>query len=386
MACPAELNIAAACHQLSTMWGTTLGAEPSTDTAETIASSPRLRREVTLPIERLIKAHLESSGATVFCDKSLSTVDLLPVVSACYPKACYLILYRHPLDMIASGVDACRWGYSGYGFEPFVTSNPQNVVAALAEYWIARTTKMLSFEDEARCRTCRLYYEVMVSRPREFVEALLTELNLDPVPDLATIALAKRHDHGPGDHKALYELGIRSDSVGSGKRVPLSLLSTNQRGRMDELLTKLEYPTLDSGLWPPSANGLPADHTIGRARTEVMSRIQRRLESVPLDSRFSIIELLVSWSTSHERWQVDLKARTLRVNDLTPEPDERLLVNGPALVAVADSTLNLGKASRDGDITFGSPPASPTTGEHILWLLWTLLRPDGAMQNEDGPG
>jgi hypothetical protein len=36
-----------------------------------------------------------------------------------YPEARFLCLYRHPMDVIASGVEACPWGLGGYGFDPW---------------------------------------------------------------------------------------------------------------------------------------------------------------------------------------------------------------------------------------------------------------------------
>jgi hypothetical protein len=32
-----------------------------------------------------------------------------------YPEARFLCLYRHPMDVIASGIEACPWGLNGYG-------------------------------------------------------------------------------------------------------------------------------------------------------------------------------------------------------------------------------------------------------------------------------
>lgn len=66
------------------------------------------------------------AGASVFCDKSLTTVEHLSTVSHCYPKASSVFLYRYLLDMIASGIEASRWGFNAFGFAPYTGSTPEN--------------------------------------------------------------------------------------------------------------------------------------------------------------------------------------------------------------------------------------------------------------------
>ena len=46
-----------------------------------------------------------------------------------------MCLYRHPMDVIASGVEACPWGLNGYGFDPYIATTPGNSVMALASFW-----------------------------------------------------------------------------------------------------------------------------------------------------------------------------------------------------------------------------------------------------------
>ena len=41
-----------------------------------------------------------------------------PLLRRVYPQARFICLYRHPMDVIASGTEACPWGLNGYGFEP----------------------------------------------------------------------------------------------------------------------------------------------------------------------------------------------------------------------------------------------------------------------------
>ena len=36
---------------------------------------------------------------------------------AAVPRGRFICLYRHPMDVIASGIEACPWGLNGYGFD-----------------------------------------------------------------------------------------------------------------------------------------------------------------------------------------------------------------------------------------------------------------------------
>jgi hypothetical protein len=61
-------------------------------------------------MDQLFGAHLRRRGKRRWCDKSLDTYAFAGLVAQAYPKAKFICLYRHCMDVIASGVEACPLG------------------------------------------------------------------------------------------------------------------------------------------------------------------------------------------------------------------------------------------------------------------------------------
>src|SRR5215470_14226416 len=194
---PAELNLSALLLHAADTWhrahegqGTTdPGAEargPAEPVAEPRTSwgtplSPDALRWATKIVNEIMADLVRSAGASVFVDKSLVTVDQLPIVASCYPKAYYVFLYRYPLDMIASGIEASRWWFNAFGFEPYIGAVPGNFVGGLANYWIDKVSRMLEFERTCTVAHARIYYELLCDDPATTVSDLLEFLGLPPV-------------------------------------------------------------------------------------------------------------------------------------------------------------------------------------------------------------
>ena len=156
---PPELNLSALLQHTADVWmsvGAALGSPVAEPGPEPPALSAEARRRACKVVDEIMLHFANAAGASFFCDKSLTTVDQLATVSQCYPDAYYVFLYRFPLDMIASGIDASRWGYNAFGFAPFVGGFPGNFVAALANYWIDKTSKMVAFEQSCTAHHARL--------------------------------------------------------------------------------------------------------------------------------------------------------------------------------------------------------------------------------------
>src|SRR5579859_2341737 len=191
---PPELNLSALLLHAADTWhrahegqGTTdPGAEaqrPAEPGAEPRASSGAplstdALRWATKLVNELMSDLAREAGASVFVDKSLATVDQLPLVASCYPKAYYVFLYRYPLDMIASGIEASRWGFNAFGFGPYIGATPGNFIAGLGNYWIDKVSRMLEFERTAAVAHARIYYELLCDDPVTTVSDLLDFLDL----------------------------------------------------------------------------------------------------------------------------------------------------------------------------------------------------------------
>ena len=93
-----------------------------------------IREAVTQPIQR----YNWRGGKRLYVDKSLDSVFHLPTVEEVFPRSRYILLSRHVMDTIASGIEASPWGFQAYGYGPYVQASPHNVVAALASYFLRK--------------------------------------------------------------------------------------------------------------------------------------------------------------------------------------------------------------------------------------------------------
>ena len=185
------------------------------------------------------------AGASVYCDKSLTTVDHLSTISQCYPKASLIFLYRYPLDMIASGLEASKWGFNAFGFTPFVGASPGNFVGALANYWIDRASKMVTFERTCELAHARLYYELLCDDPTGTLAQLFEFLDLPADDTVLERVFHTRHGVGPGDYKIDFSGRIAVDSMPGGDAARTH--GEAQVKVINELLAELDYPALDAG-------------------------------------------------------------------------------------------------------------------------------------------
>ncbi len=218
---PPELNLSALLHHAADTWHRTLDAvvarPPDDATGQEQAYSPEAYQRARRAVDPIMVRCANIAGASVFCDKSLTTVDHLATVSRCYPRASFIMLYRYPLDMIASGIEASKWGFNAFGFAPYVGSTPGNFVAGLGNYWIDRVSKMLGFEHSGEVARARIYYELLCDDPVGTMSQLLDFLDLEPDEGLLERAFNSEHGRGPGDYKVDYTGSINVDSIGRGR-------------------------------------------------------------------------------------------------------------------------------------------------------------------------
>ena len=331
-----------------------------------------------------------TAGASFFCDKSLTTVDQLATVSQCYPNAYYVFLYRFPLDMIASGIEASRWGYNAFGFAPYVGGSPGNFVAALANYWIDKTTKMVEFERDSTVHHARLYYELLCDDPQGTLDQLCEFMGLEADDAMVERTFGAEHGRGPGDYKIDFTGSVRSDGIGHGSDLP-RLMLPDQIARIDQLLADLDYPTLESARRGDLAALLglkrnPSDEPVGQADTaarrltEILTVGIRATRPGGVPHR-SLEILLVEARGVERRLLVDADRGT--VSEAAPADGAadrrwpRVWAGADVLLAVADGSTNLAKASHDGDVRLepaeGEEFVAPFEAREVMLALRALL-------------
>jgi Sulfotransferase family len=277
LACPAESFLGQLCRSVHRVWADIAGAGPPAG-----ADGRSLARDL---VSEIMRQYLAQRGKQVWCEKSLTSVLNLPDITAAFPGAGYVCLYRHAMDVIASGIEASRWGYGHFGFRPHVEQRPENVVAALAEYWADRTQRILELERAGSVATLRITYEDLVTDTRGTLTSVLhfAGVRCDEalVDDLVSGALAGVHSKGLQDYKVGFTSAVHTDSLGSGRAVPLRVLDRPLRERVNELLAELGYTLIGDdwniGNGPPRKDLVPdADAARGQA-CALLEAVGRRL-------------------------------------------------------------------------------------------------------------
>jgi hypothetical protein len=395
---PPELNLSGLLQHTAGMWTSVdlaLGNLP-VEGDPMAEMSPDVRRKARKVIDDVMATFAEAEGASVFCDKSLTTVDHLPTVLQCYPKAHFIFLYRYPLDMIASGIEASRWGFNAYGFAPYVGSAPGNFVAGLANYWIDRTTKMVEFERTCTAPHARIYYELLCDDPQGTLAQLCDFLGLTMDDELVARTFTREHGRGPGDYKIDFTGGISPGSVGHGSTLP-TMLAPPQVAQIDALCAELDYPTLEAawrgnlgaliGLKTPSTTDADAasemlGHQVLALLTERTAAMQRAETGacMPMeivvrvrDAYALTIGIDAAGGTTSEQSTPSVAP---------PSTRPRVEAEGDVLMEVAAGTLNLAQAALDGRVRIsvaaaGDGPPHPTVRE-VMVALDALLRPADA--------
>jgi Sulfotransferase family len=271
--CPAEAGLPNLMSHMATVWmtvdadvigeprGTDPGAPPPErvgDTPQGDNDAPNADRSVDpiadLPVEardwirravgKPMLRYAARGHKRIYVDKSLDSVHHLRLVAGLFPTVRCVLVFRHVMDTVASGIEASPWGFQAYGYAPYVQASPSNSVAALASYWLAHVTAALDWEAAHPDSCHRVRYEDLVFRPEETAGVILRFLGARE--DLSVLERAFRREpaNGPGDYKVLHTSEVHAASVGRGKRVPVAMLPPPLLELLNEKLQALGYDAL----------------------------------------------------------------------------------------------------------------------------------------------
>lgn len=244
LACPPETNVVKACAQLGAIFSLVSEGSP--------ASGDLVAAKVQAVFSAVFADYLARRGKRRWCDKSLGTAPVAEWFAGLYPKAKFICLYRHCMDVVYSGLQASPWGLLGYGFEQYAGRLGGNNVSALAAYWAEHTSRIMQFQRENQDRCFQLHYERLVSEPERTTAEIFAFLGAEEVPGITRWCLAASqggtplpHSLGPGDHKIRATSKITAGSVGQGIRVPVDLIPAPQLKAINLLLGELGYTLVD---------------------------------------------------------------------------------------------------------------------------------------------
>ncbi len=377
LVCPPELNISQMCAEIERTWA---GATDAVTEAERRREGTRAARDAARAI---MSWWCELKGKQRFVDKSLTTVDQADVVARSFPEAQFITLYRHALDVVVSGIDASRWGFTAYGFPLYTRHGSNNHVAALVDYWCDRVTNSLAFEARHAGQCYRVYYERMVSEPHDVLPGLLAFLNLDWNPALLKEALAVSRDAGPADYEVGLSEAVSARSVGCGSTVPVGLISLPQRQRMNGLLAQLGYPVVTDD-WNRHASPLLVDLPVGRLSDHQVGVLfeQRARESLrtltgttPEDMPRSL-RVTVEASPYRDIWLIDVDRRAVHHGDGVAAVD--VVISATLLANIARGEWSPGEAVNKGELRMAVNGGNVPVREVAL-ALRMLLGPSSSV-------
>jgi LPS sulfotransferase NodH len=331
---PAEHNLSAYLQHTVSMWMRVEEARGDLADAEDPQAAPsdQACRRARKALDEMVRQMVTDDRVNVFCDKSLTSVDQLALLARCYPDASFVFLHRYPLDMIASGIEASRWGFNAYGFAPFLGTAPGNFVAGLGSYWIDRASKMVEFERTCEQAHARIYYELLCGDPFVTLQGLFEFLGVRhdarTVKSVLRKGLESEHATGPGDYKIDFTTTISRSSIGRGSLLP-RMLAPQQVERIDQLLAELDYPSLEAA-WTGDLGKLvglrPPDGTSSATVEAVLQRLTGVLDA-------------------------GLRAKALRADDAKLLPLELVMI-------APDGRHRLLVVSQSGVLDAGSPDST----------------------------
>ena len=400
LGCPPESDLPALCAHLAGVWSLLEGAPLAAQQDGTpVVPAPALTG-IRQTADLMIRSYLARRGKALYCDKSLGAARHAELLGQLFPGAKFICLYRHPMDMMASGIEASPWGLKGYGFEPYAAESPGNAVQALARFWSDHTAAILAAEEQFADRCHRVRYEDLVADPEAVADGIFRFIGVPPVQGISTSCFAPERERlGPADYKIWHTSRITAGSVGRGWSLPAALITPPVTKTVNELADKLGYLGIDEA-WGiaetapdprrPRAGAPAAPVAAARAvDTRQMPRVFLVMGDLlqsglfRVSDRFarrwgtfateSFVLVATSQAAGSARWRVDLAARTVTLTEAS-RGDEGSLgeaawqLTGPADVweRVVRGTANLNVVLRRRELRYcDTGQGAPTTVTRI---------------------
>jgi Sulfotransferase family len=375
LACPPETRLSGMCAQTAEVWSIFEEAPDRDENDPDAARAPEaalagLRRTV----DEMVGPYLRRRGKRRFCDKSLGTAQQADLLVRLFPGARFICLYRHPMDVIASGIEASPWGLSGFGFDSYAAAAPGNTVLALAQFWADNAALILGAEQRFAERCHRVRYEDLVADPEAVADGIFKFLGVPAAPGVSRACFGpERELVGPSDYKIWHTSQVNTDSVGRGWTLPANLIGPAVTATVNSLTERLGYIPVGpqwgiapvppdfrqegtrpqtagrrraSRHFPPGYRVLGAGLEAGVARRDEAFRRQWE----PCSQETFLVTATPPGGGTATRWRADLAAGTVQVVAGMPPGmgDARWDIVGPADVweQVVSGDLNLSVAVR----------------------------------------
>jgi hypothetical protein len=378
---PSEAAIPLLLSRLHQVWAATnpWGLPDMSAAAGAMSVTPATPEPVRAAIRRAAEEPMRAccvrEDKRIYCDKSLDAVRYLDLVQEIFPGTRCIMLYRHVMDVVDSGLEASPWGFNAYGYHEFVQGSSQNLVTALARHWLSYVEPALAWEARHPDLCLRVRYEDLVAEPDVVIAEAVRFLGGSPYQALVTRAFASAQaESGAGDHKLKFTRAVSDASVGRGKRVPVNLIPPAMLDVLNHTLSALGYPRLG-----PDWNSEP------RSTASAISSVRHRL--LTLMSGVRIIEgmgdaslstlAIVAEDDPELRWVVQFDSGEIRPGE--GAVDSVILGTAGTLVSLLSGETNAGELFRNGRIRHLRVAREPAPGgvRRELQILIDSLAPTG---------
>ena len=305
-------------------------------------------------IESIMGDYLQRVGKHRWCDKSVVNIDHLPLLHAVFPEAKFVCLYRNCMDMVHSGLEVSRLGFSAYGFASHVAKRLDNTVGALVDYWCDNVETIHAFERKNPDSAYRLRYEDLVLDPEATLPPLLEFLGLREDPGLADRVFKVPHQHGPGDANIAYMRKIDTTSIGKGSSLSVRQLSAKDMRRANALLAELDYAQIDEH-WDsrpsPYLRAAASSESLDRRASDVMpaAAALRKLGDMVGRRDINARIRFVFDEFDDQPWSIAVSPDAVCVQSMDAAPAEaEVRMSLPALHAIVEGEANPVKMLRSG--------------------------------------
>jgi putative sterol carrier protein len=259
---PAHLHLGQLCRSLYTSLFYSIGQ--TMEVTDEAARERLVAGEVRTIVDEFMQRYATAKGKQMWCEKTTENLQYLKFLRDVFPDAKYICLYRNCMDVVHSSIECGRLGFLPE-LVPYVQRRPDNLVAAMVESWVEKTTTLLEFELAHPAQSFRIKYETLVVEPLQTLAAMFAALGLDWDEKLLNAVFSTEHDQGSGDTKILFTKKVNTDSIGRGSTISRSNIPDELLDKMNQLLARLEYPIVgndwDNTLSPYLPSGIAAEES-----------------------------------------------------------------------------------------------------------------------------
>lgn len=271
---PAHLHLGQLCRSLYTSIFFSLGQ--TLDVTDEAMREQTVLVETRRVIDELMQRYVTAKGKRMWCEKTTENLQYVNLLYDVFPDATYICLYRNCMDVVHSSIECSRLGFIPE-LVPYVQKQPDNIVAAMVDSWIEKTSVLLEFEQAHQAQCFRIKYETLVAEPSQTLSAMFAAVGLVWDEGLLNEVFSTHHDQGSGDRKVLFTKKIQTDSIGRGSTISRSFIPDGLLEKMNRLLARLDYPQVGDD-WDNSPSPYLPAH-IAKEESESVSSVEEMFRS-----------------------------------------------------------------------------------------------------------